>query len=195
MAGFSIIIATLLAFLVVSLIALPFLIAYFVGLWATFKKCGKKGWYSIVPFYNTWVLNEIAELDWWYAIIIIIPGSFIVKNTYMVGLFNLIKAIASFFICYNISKKFKKGIGTTILLFFFPFIMYPVIGFSKEFNYNKDIVVSKNGPIDLNDNNSSSNQNNNANNNFDEKRYCSYCGNMINNTDKYCRSCGSKTNN
>ena len=33
------------------------------------------------------------------------------------------------------------------------------------------------------------------NNNFDEKRYCSFCGNMINNTDKYCRSCGSKINN
>lgn len=203
MAGFSMISITFLIFLFIFIfiIILPFLLAYIIGLWATFKKCGKKGWYSIVPFYNTWVLNEIAELDWWYAIIIIIPSSFIIKNTYMVGLFNLVKAIASFFICYNIGKKFEKGIGTTILLFFFPFIMYPVIGFSKEFNYNKDIIVSKNGPIDLNDNNfsnnssSNNNTNNNTNNNFDEKRYCSFCGNMINNTDKYCRSCGSKTNN
>ena len=236
MTGFSIVIATLGMFFIIFLMMLPFIIAYFVGLWATFKKCGKKGWYSIVPFYNTWILNEIAELDWWYAIIIIFPATFIIKNDDIVGLFNLAKAIVNFFICYNIGKKFNKGIGTTILLFFFPFIMYPIIGFSKNFKYNKDIIVSKNGPIDLNNsnniynqnnntsnfvnnnssnynqnnnssnfvNNSSSNfinnnsndvVNNNLNNSSIEKRYCSRCGNTINNNDKFCRNCGNRTYN
>lgn len=195
MAGFSIIAVTLLIFLFVFILIIPFLLAYFIGLWATFKKCGKKGWYSIIPFYNTWVLNEIAELEWWYAIIIIIPSSFIINNTYIVGLLDLLKAIASFFICYNLSKKFEKGIGTTILLFFFPFIMYPIIGFSKNFKYNKDIIVSKNGPIDLNNSNTNfSNQSNDINKNFNENRYCNCCGNTINNNDKYCRSCGNKIN-
>ena len=195
MVGFSIIAVTLLIFLFIFLLILPFLLAYFIGLWATFKKCGKKGWYSIIPFYNTWVLNEIAELDWWYAIIIIIPSSFIVNNTYIVGLLDLLKAIAGFFICYNLSKKFEKDIITTILLFFFPFIMYPIIGFSKNFKYNKDIIVSKNGPIDLNNSNTNfSNQSNDINKNFNEKKYCNCCGNTINNNDKYCRSCGNKIN-
>ena len=114
MVGFSMISITFLIFLFIFIFILiiPFLLAYFIGLWATFKKCGKKGWYSIIPFYNTWVLNEIAELDWWYAIIIIIPSSFIVNNTYIVGLLDLLKAIAGFFICYNLSKKFEKDIIT-----------------------------------------------------------------------------------
>ena len=193
MAGFSIITATLLIILFVVILILPFFIAYYVGLWATFKKCGKKGWYSIVPFYNTWVLNEIAGLEWWYAVIIMVPISFVTENTYIVGLIDLAKAIASFFICFNISKKFEKEIGTTILLFFFPFVMYPIIGFSRNYKYNKDIIVSKNGPIDLNNSsNNFSNQSNETNNNFNEKRYCSYCGNVINNNDKFCRSCGNK---
>lgn len=193
----GIIFATLFAILVVFLIVLlPFLLAYYIGLWATFKKCGKKGWYSIVPFYNTWVLNEIAGLNWWYAVILIVPVSFVVENTYIVGLFNLANIVANFFICYNIGKKFEKGIGTTILLFFFPFVMYPIIGFSKNYKYNKDIIVSKDGPIDLNNsNNNFSNNDNNMSNSFNEKRYCSCCGNNINNNDKYCRSCGNKINN
>ena len=84
---------------------------------------------------------------------------------------------------------------TTILLFFFPFIMYPIIGFSKNFKYNKDIIVSKNGPIDLNNSNTNfSNQSNDINKNFNEKKYCNCCGNTINNNDKYCRSCGNKIN-
>ena len=196
MAGFSIIAVTLLIFLFLFILIIPFLLAYFIGLWATFKKCGKKGWYSIIPFYNTWVLNEIADLDWWYAIIIIIPSSFIINNTYIVGLLDLLKAIANFFICYNLSKKFEKDIITTILLFFFPFIMYPIIGFSKNFKYNKDIIVSKNGPIDLNNSNTNfSNQSNDINKNFNEKKYCNCCGNTINNNDKYCRSCGNKIYN
>lgn len=197
MSGFSMISITFLIFLFIFIfiIILPFLLAYFIGLWATFKKCGKKGWYSIIPFYNTWVLNEIADLDWWYAIIIIIPSSFIINNTYIVGLLDLLKAIAGFFICYNLSKKFEKDIITTILLFFFPFIMYPIIGFSKNFKYNKDIIVSKNGPIDLNSSNTNfSNQSNDINKNFNENRYCNCCGNTINNNDKYCRSCGNKIN-
>ena len=192
MAGFSIITATLLIILFVVILILPFFIAYYVGLWATFKKCGKKGWYSIVPFYNTWVLNEIAGLEWWYAVIIMVPISFVTENTYIVGLIDLAKAIASFFICFNISKKFEKEIGTTILLFFFPFVMYPIIGFSRNYKYNKDIFVSKNGPINLNNSNNFYNQSNDTNSNFNEKRYCSYCGNVINNNDKFCRSCGNK---
>ena len=197
MVCFSMISITFLIFLFIFIFILiiPFLLAYFIRLWATFKKCGKKGWYSIIPFYNTWVLNEIAELDWWYAIIIIIPSSFIVNNTYIVGLLDLLKAIAGFFICYNLSKKFEKDIITTILLFFFPFIMYPIIGFSKNFKYNKDIIVSKNGPIDLNNSNTNfSNQSNDINKNFNEKKYCNCCGNTINKNDKYCRSCGNKIN-
>ena len=104
--------------------------------------------------------------------------------------------VANFFICYNLSKKFNKGVGTALLIFFLPGIMYPVIGFSSNYIYNKELVVSKNGPIGDNYNKNysySSNRDSNYNEkNYTEKRYCRFCGNTINSDAKFCGNCGNK---
>ena len=51
--------------LILSIVIIAFLVFYFVCLWKLFKKAGKNGWEAIIPYYNTWVLIEIAGLNWW----------------------------------------------------------------------------------------------------------------------------------
>lgn len=56
---------------VFSIIIIAFLVVLIVGLVKLFKKAGKPGWAAIIPFYNTYVLVEIAGLNWWYFLIAI----------------------------------------------------------------------------------------------------------------------------
>ena len=77
--------------------------------------------------------------------------------------------------------------------------MIPVLGFSKSFVYDKDVVVSPNGPIDENKNNSANNNyNQNTNtysnemNNNAESKYCIHCGKEVRTGAKYCSNCGNE---
>ena len=54
------IVGTILLMGLVMVIFIPVLVVYFVGFWNLLKKAGRKGWEAIIPFYNTWVLAEIA---------------------------------------------------------------------------------------------------------------------------------------
>ena len=58
----------------ILLLFLPILIVYLIALWNLFKKAGRNGWEAIVPFYNTWVLSEIAGVAWGYPLIIIVSN-------------------------------------------------------------------------------------------------------------------------
>ena len=57
-----------------------------------------------------------------------------------------------FFCNYNIAKKFHQEVGYAILMTLFPFIMYPILGFSDKV-FDKDVITSPNGPIGENNNN------------------------------------------
>lgn len=41
--------------------------------WRVFEKAGRKGWESIIPFYNIYVAFTIAGLEWWYLILMFVP--------------------------------------------------------------------------------------------------------------------------
>ena len=49
--------------LIIGLIVLAVLVVYLVALWKVFVKAGKQGWEAIIPFYNSWILVEIAGLN------------------------------------------------------------------------------------------------------------------------------------
>src|SRR6186997_2704010 len=48
-------------------------IAMIVGMWKVFEKAGHPGWAAIVPYYNYYILNEIAGKDVMWFILTIIP--------------------------------------------------------------------------------------------------------------------------
>ena len=125
------------------------MIVYIIGLWKLFKKAGKNGWEAIVPFYNTYVLIEIAGLNWWYFLIAISGTICSVLNiTGLETICTLLNMAVNFFVFYNLAKKFKKepipwAIGGALV---YPIIVI-IFGFANSFVYDHSIEVSKNGPI------------------------------------------------
>ena len=86
--------------------------------WGAFEKAGRKGWETLVPFYNLYVFLQIIKKPlWWYAILLI---PFINVFMYMIMLVELAK-------CFN-----KFGMGQQLVAAVFPFAYFPYIGLSKD---------------------------------------------------------------
>lgn len=123
--GMMIFIIVLLLFAVVAAIVT------LVGQWKMFKKAGKDGYIALIPVYNVVAEMEMAGLPlyFWFVnygtiIFSLIPfiGGFIGMIFSYVFLF--IKNI-------NLAKSFGKGTGFGVLMVFFPFVVYPMLGFGK----------------------------------------------------------------
>ena len=184
---FEFLFGSMIVFVVSLMLFIPILIVYFIALWKIFNKAGHNGWEAIIPFYNTWVLAEISGSAWWYALIIIVYNLKMVDNGIVEAIISLAAIVSRFFIFYNLSKKFHKEVGFAVLMTVFPIVMIPIIGFSNNYKYDKDVVVSENGPIGENNF-----QAKNGVNNYTTKRYCQYCGKQIHNDVKYCGNCGAE---
>ena len=88
-----------------------------IGWWKVFTKCGKEGWAAIIPVYNFVVMAQICELPTWYVILLFVP-------------------IAQFYVLWKFAegftKIFGKDDGFKFLLFFLPFVGYPMLGFGSD---------------------------------------------------------------
>ena len=104
-----------------------------VSMWKIFKKAGKQGWESIVPIYNVIVMLEISGLPMWYIVLYIIPFA----NIY-----------AMFKTYIELAKKFGKGTGFGVLTVFFPYVCFPILGFSNC-SY-EGVTNSSNGSVSNN---------------------------------------------
>ena len=193
--------------IVMLLLAVPILIFLLlilvleiIGRWKLFKKAGKNGWEAIVPFYSSYVYVEISGLNWWYFLLVI-ANSFTVIVEDLQILAYPVSLIGIFFCNYNISKKLHKDTLFAVLMTLFPFIMLPLIGFSKNYQWDNKVRVSCNGPINGNDSynnnsfggdfNSSEAMNSNSyDNNTNEIKYCSGCGAKLEKSSKFCSNCG-----
>lgn len=43
------------------------------SLWRIFHLAGREGWLALIPFYNLWVLMQIAKMPAWSVILVIVP--------------------------------------------------------------------------------------------------------------------------
>lgn len=165
------------------LIVIVFYIVYVIALAKLFNKAGEDGWKAIIPFYNTFVLIQIAGLNWWYFLIAI-SGTIcsIIGIDGLNYICNLASLAVNFFIFYNLAKKMKQQpIGFAVASIFVAPIITMVLGFSSKYTYDKNIVVSPNGPIgDTNNENTS------------EEKYCLGCGVKLKPGVKFCDNCGKK---
>lgn len=132
---------------VVFIILLAILIPVIIAEWMLFKKAGKKGWEVFVPFYNTWVLIEIAGLNWWYFLIsmgLSLLSWFSGED--IVFVISLLSYYINFIIYYNIAKRTKQNeILFGILGVFVPYVAVLILGFSKSITYDDRVEVSPNG--------------------------------------------------
>ena len=96
------------------LIVLAVAVFMIIATWILFKKCGKPGWAAIIPYYNTWVNNEIAGCHWIVFAAMILPTvASLLLNVTGVGsvVLSLISVFAGVCASYNLALKFKKGAG------------------------------------------------------------------------------------
>ena len=97
-----------------QLIGLAIIAVIIVSLWKVFTKAGQPGWACLIPFYNLFILVKIAGREWWWFLLCFIP---------VVGI------VIAFILALDIAKKFGKGAGFGVGLFFLGFIFYPILAF------------------------------------------------------------------
>lgn len=132
----------------VILFGLPILVFLLIGYSSLFKKCNEKRWQAFIPFYNTYILGEIANVHWYYSLL---ANSLLIVEAiefyeYEI-VFFLISLLGRFIINYNIGKIFHKDYTYVIFMTLLPLPMYTILGFSKD-KANIKIKLTKNGPID-----------------------------------------------
>jgi hypothetical protein len=193
--------------LIIVLISISVSVLQIIGMWKVFKKAGKGGWESLIPFYNNYVLIEISGLNWWWFLISLSP--LVLAFIPGIGLLSSLASLFALFNCYyNLSKKFNKGTRFAVCLTFFTPICIPILGLSKDNVYN-NVYVSNNGvfgPSGENSNNNNgyngnyNNMNSNVNYNYQNMQQTQYTNDVDNqnvvNTQpqqfSFCGNCGTK---
>jgi hypothetical protein len=84
--------------------------------WKIFSKAKQPGWTAIIPVYSTVVLLRVVRRPWWWTIWYIIP---------------VINVVVHYIVSRRLSRAFGKGGGYTFLLFWLPFIGFPMLGFGE----------------------------------------------------------------
>lgn len=89
----------------------------FLGICETIRKSGRPAWGGFVPFYNLYLLFDIAYRKGWKCLLLLVP------------IYNIYVFLA---LPFDLAKKFhhKNSFGFFLLLF--PFGGYPVLGFDDK---------------------------------------------------------------
>jgi signal peptidase I len=82
-------------------------------LWTAFEKAGRKGWETLVPFYNLYVFLKIIKKPmWWYALLLF---PFLNVFMYMLMLVELVK-------CFSKFKLWEQFLAVVFPFGYFPWI-------------------------------------------------------------------------
>ena len=116
--------ASMAVFGVIAFIGLAITVFAIVCNWKIFEKAGRKGWEAIIPIYNMYVMTQIAGLQSWYIILLIIP---------------FVNFVASVYLIYKFVKSFGQGIGFCIGYIFLPIIFVAIMAFDKKITYINNV--------------------------------------------------------
>jgi len=106
---------------VAGIIYVALLVFMIVTMWKIFTKAGKPGWACLIPFYNIFVMIDIAGKPAWYFLMFFIPFA------------NFVFAIL---ILAGVAKNFGKGGGFVVGMLFLGIIFFPILAFGSA-SYNK----------------------------------------------------------
>jgi signal peptidase I len=131
--GFFALIAGMMLFVFILAVASYVLTA--LGLMKFFEKAGKPSWAAWVPFYNVWIMAEVAAVEqYWFWIFV---GGVVLGFIPVLGqLLSLAAVVGLVYITHNFLGKFGKDAGNTALAVLFPFAYYPIVGYSKDLKFN-----------------------------------------------------------
>ena len=146
--------------------AMNFLISAFtiVVIWLIFNKAKRPGWAALIPFYNSYILNEISGLSvLWFVIgtifsvlsgvamsigfiIIILEIDKGTNGIVMGGIISLSLAVIFSIVVFiwwiklvkGMAKSFGQSTAFAVGLFFFYVIFMAIIAFDKKIQYQGD---------------------------------------------------------
>lgn len=103
--------------IVLSLVYLAVGLLAVVALWKIFTKAGKPGWAAIVPFYNIYVMLQIAGRPGWWMLFYFIP---------------FVNIVIQLVVAVDIAKAFGKSTAYGIFgLGIFSIVGYPMLAFGS----------------------------------------------------------------
>ena len=87
-----------------------------IAMWKMFSKAGRPGWAAIVPIYNVIVMIDIAGLEWWYLLLLLVP---------------IANIVAIFKIYIGVAENFGQSTGFGVAMVFFSIICMPILAFGS----------------------------------------------------------------
>lgn len=134
--------------ILISVLASVLFMSKKIGMWKLFEKAGEREWKSVVPIYNQITLLKMCKLKPIFILLyidFIIPaiGYFAGRDVKWITIVMLVGfVIYRFMISIRLGQAFKKGDVFSFFLAFFPSILLPVLGCSKNETY-RTIVGTK----------------------------------------------------
>lgn len=102
---------------VIQIISLVVSIFSIVCMWKIFVKAGKPGWGAIIPFYNTYLLFDIAWGNGWLFLLCLVP---------------VVNFVVLIILLVKLAQAFGKGIGFAVGLFFLTIIFLAILAFDSS---------------------------------------------------------------
>jgi hypothetical protein len=149
----------------IVMLAITFYLLNVIATWKLLEKAGEKGWKSLIPIYNSYLLYKIVGAKNWFWILLgtTFVGSIIcTANGFdpnqmttsqieaydygahpivVIALLVMAAVTIATLIIYSMrtAKAFKKGVGYTIGLIFFPNLFLLILGLGNA-KYNKKLL-------------------------------------------------------
>lgn len=99
-----------------------------ISMWKIFVKANKPGWAAIVPFYNSYVMVEIAKKPtWWFGMMFVPLANFV----FIIMIIN------------GLVKNFGKSEGFTVGVIFLPYVFFPILAFGDAKYIDSEKVSSQ----------------------------------------------------
>ncbi len=103
--------------------------------WKLFDKAGEKGYLTLIPFYNLYILLRLIKKPLWWYLFLLIP--FINFFVYMLMLIELVKSFG------------KNKLWEHLVVAVFPFVYLPLLAREKDTHYQDPTTIKKvkKGPV------------------------------------------------
>lgn len=154
----------ILLYIVMVLISIVISVLATIALWKLFEKAGEKGWASLIPVYNYFVMVKIATgnytLGWVYLVISLLYSVFMAMGSFMMEhesgdmtyIFVMLIAFAIAiplyaivgYVSYMFGKSYGKPTFWNVCMIFLSPILIIVMGFDKNTYYVGAKGISQN---------------------------------------------------
>ena len=113
-------------------IVIPIVLIAIVAMWRIFTKAGQPGWAVLIPFYNLYVLTQVAKLPSWWMLL------------YFVSFIPVIGALGVLFVSIidnlRLAKLFGKSAGFGVGMILLGIVFLPILAFGDA-DYDETRVL------------------------------------------------------